>query len=491
MTGKQIRKRGTFLIRIFLLIAFLAVSGFAMIPQKDAGYVGKAHSSQLQERTVREGKTERTDYVNGDGIITNTTDKGYATVIKTAEGSVVREEYFDDEGKPARQSAGHYGLLREYNDLGQNFRTTYLDAAGNRTENSAGVSVAERSFLPNGKIEYEWYDDLKGNPVTNGSYGYGVHQEYNEKGRNIRTVYLDADGKPMDTRAGFAILRRTFYEEGPAAGKVENEYYFDAEGNPAALSVGQYGLHRDYDEQGRNDVLTYLDAEGRPMNGRQGYATVRRTFRSDNSIRTEMYYNAEGQPVSLVHGQYGVLRENGQIVYLDRDGKAMFVLAQYLQTHEAIVMIAGVLLCILSLLAGKKGNLVLLVLYLGFIAYMTLMSREAMYPEARLEPFWAYRNFFASRATRLGILENIWLFVPLGIILCRLRGNPWIVLAGVGVSVCVEILQYLTGLGSAELDDVISNGLGAALGFIAGDVLKTVTAAVHGKGRKNKACNRE
>lgn len=64
---------------------------------------------------------------------------------------------------------------------------------------------------------------------------------------------------------------------------------------------------------------------------------------------------------------------------------------------------------------------------------------------------------------------NIIWFVPLGMYV-RYRksqaGIMWAVIFGLLLSLCIEIMQYLFGTGISELDDLILNTLGAALGAL-------------------------
>ena len=66
---------------------------------------------------------------------------------------------------------------------------------------------------------------------------------------------------------------------------------------------------------------------------------------------------------------------------------------------------------------------------------------------------------------RADILRNIWLFVPIGAFLYRFYPKRWIVIIPVVISFFIEAIQYFTGIGLCELDDVISNGLGGAIGY--------------------------
>ena len=68
------------------------------------------------------------------------------------------------------------------------------------------------------------------------------------------------------------------------------------------------------------------------------------------------------------------------------------------------------------------------------------------------------------------IMLNILLFVPLGIMLPMISERfkkLWkVVLIGFLFSCLIEAMQYITGRGLTEIDDVINNTLGAFLGYL-------------------------
>ena len=189
------------------------------------------------------------------------------------------------------------------------------------------------------------------------------HDEY-ENGKNVLVTYLDENKNPMITRLGYAILRRTFYETDPWTGKVENEFYFDESDQPIALSLGQYGVHKEYDEFGRNNVLMYLDVDGQPMITEAGYTTVKRTFYPDDTVKTEMYFDLEDNPIALSQGQYGVLRENGATVFLDANGYPQFNLRNWLYANPISVVLIALVVVAASMMLSRKANWFLLVLYI-------------------------------------------------------------------------------------------------------------------------------
>ena len=127
---------------------------------------------------------------------------------------------------------------------------------------------------------------------------------------------------------------------------------------------------------------------------------------------------------------------------------------------------------------GKKYNkyvpLICLAVYLLFIFYITLYSRSfSLIRTCRLELFWSFLQWAKGNAgTGKQILLNIALFVPAGYFLANVlhawnRKRVGLLAAGLSlvISVAIEGIQYVDGLGLAEWDDVFNNVLGACLGI--------------------------
>lgn len=75
--------------------------------------------------------------------------------------------------------------------------------------------------------------------------------------------------------------------------------------------------------------------------------------------------------------------------------------------------------------------------------------------------------FSTTRVTWRYYIENILLFIPLGILLPGLITQlRWeILIVGLVMSLGIESIQYISGVGKAELDDVMANILGTAIGY--------------------------
>lgn len=167
-----------------------------------------------------------------------------------------------------------------------------------------------------------------------------------------------------------------------------------------------------------------------------------------------------------------------------------------------------IILVIAGLLAAKFAShtqrtvvlLVICLVYFSALIYFTLISRSegySGYTEVSLVPFRAFRRSFSfdpgllgvirilftdgfqaarqavhvdSIAAIRGIFLNVLLFVPFGYLLPTIapRFRCWwkVILTGLSVSFLIELVQMFTGLGQFDLDDIITNLIGLAIGWL-------------------------
>ena len=105
---------------------------------------------------------------------------------------------------------------------------------------------------------------------------------------------------------------------------------------------------------------------------------------------------------------------------------------------------------------------VLLVLSVLLILYFTIFTRDFGATRIIKGPFWELSNHYWS-----DIKNNIILFVPFGFI-CGWNGiKVWKTVAvGLLLSIGIEAIQYIGALGFTEVDDVINNTIGTAVGIL-------------------------
>lgn len=458
-------KRRTLYILFIFIFVFSSV--FFICPETIESR-SQFHSSQLKKQTIQIDNVEKTDYIDEKGHITIAADLGYATKILTRTTNSILEQYFDDKGRPISRYNGYYALLREYDDIGNNIRNTYLNQMGEPMIMANGYAIDEREYNDNKEtIAVRYYDNEK-HPVMTPLLGYGEIYEYDDNGRIGKITYIDDSNNPMMTGQGYASVTRTYYSsEGPEDGKVKKEMYFDENGQQVRLSLGQFGVYKEYDNYGRNTVLTYLDKKGEPIVTNNGYTTIKRSYHADNSIETERYYDIEGNPFSLSEGQYGIIQDKNETVYLNEKGKVIFNLRNYLYSNSWMAIPVSIFSTILCNLVNKRWRVMFLLAYLCAIIYMTLMFRESnTYNNPEL--LWSYKRLFTESEARADIYKNIWLFIPLGATLFYLYPKKIILLIPLVLSILIECIQLFSSTGFCELDDIISNTLGAYVGFYLG-----------------------
>ena len=444
-----------------LLLAFVVASILFLLPYASVDYDSGFTSSDLEVKETVEENVTNTSYVNSDGVITDAIDMGYATVQRTrnANGQVTEEFYLDAAGNPVERYGDYYGISYEYNDDSVVIR--YLGADKQPMMLGAGYSAIVRTLV-DGKATDDSYYDLNMQPVQCTSGYYGLHREYDEQGLNCAITYLDVNGQSVICTSGYAV--KTYQRD--SDGTVIGERYFDAEGNPARSLLGQYGELYQRNEQGYIGQITYLDADGNPAPTNAGYTILKRTYYRDGTADTDMYFDANGNPKALSKGQYGIKRSGKVNLLLDRNGNIMLCVDNLLNGFPCMVVVFGCVVCLLMIVLPKGLSVVLTIAYVAFILYETLMFRESGDARTNLVLFSYAGKFLKEQSVRVGVINNIWLFIPLGTGLYRWFQKKWVLLIPFVMSVAIETTQYVTGLGIAEFDDVFGNTMGGWIGVL-------------------------
>ena len=106
----------------------------------------------------------------------------------------------------------------------------------------------------------------------------------------------------------------------------------------------------------------------------------------------------------------------------------------------------------------------------GRAAMKERQYRYNLIPFVEIRRFWVYRKQLGLMAVVTNLFGNVIGFLPFGfilpVILDKMRSGWLIVLAGFGLSVTVEVIQLITKVGCFDVDDMILNTAGAALGYL-------------------------
>ena len=91
-------------------------------------------------------------------------------------------------------------------------------------------------------------------------------------------------------------------------------------------------------------------------------------------------------------------------------------------------------------------------------------------PFVEIRRFWVYREQLGAFAVFTNIFGNVIGFLPFGFILPvifrRMNSGFLICISGFILSLTVEVIQLVTKVGCFDVDDMILNTLGAALGYV-------------------------
>lgn len=107
------------------------------------------------------------------------------------------------------------------------------------------------------------------------------------------------------------------------------------------------------------------------------------------------------------------------------------------------------------------------------ILYATILTRQNTSREVVLIPFYSFYEAIEQQEYYRSMLMNVFLFFPLGLAMPFALPNAWKRKAFVsfgfaaGFSAMIECIQYFFCLGRCEVDDILTNSLGAAIGTVA------------------------
>ena len=113
----------------------------------------------------------------------------------------------------------------------------------------------------------------------------------------------------------------------------------------------------------------------------------------------------------------------------------------------------------------KYVKWVLVLAYIYFILTQTIIGRTAQAEPIFQGLFWEIEQGYWS-----DIRLNILLFIPLGFLIGGWKGFMF----GFFLSCGIELTQYCARLGYCELDDVLNNTIGAAVGAVTSYLIRKI-----------------
>ena len=129
----------------------------------------------------------------------------------------------------------------------------------------------------------------------------------------------------------------------------------------------------------------------------------------------------------------------------------------------------------------KAVVLVVFFAYMAALVYFLFFSekygrnagedyRYNLIPFSEIKRFFKYSDVVGTEAFLVNIVGNIVAFIPFGILLpIVIKGykkSAIIIFDGFVVSLIIETIQLFTKVGSFDVDDIILNTIGVAIGYV-------------------------
>lgn len=183
---------------------------------------------------------------------------------------------------------------------------------------------------------------------------------------------------------------------------------------------------------------------------------------------------------------YGGL-SGGLMLLLTRMGDMDFVFMALLMLGACITLFLMFVYLLRNFTEMRKGPLSLFVLYLLVLAYITIFSRHGQNSTAIFTSFTAIQEAIETRSFEplKHMLLNVLLFVPLGVLFPMMQPEKLnsllrIIPVGAMLSVTIESIQLLLGLGQCDLEDIVANTLGAVIGLLGFRLYRRYVRATYG-----------
>lgn len=187
-------------------------------------------------------------------------NNGFVTYKREYDGeypdNVVRESYYDAEGRLMLNPAGVAGFTKEYDAWGCETRLSYFDAEGKPTINQIdGYCSCRNEYNQRGLVVRQSYYDPKGRPVLckKGLY-HSIKPEYDSHGNKVRESFYGTDGSLIRNVYGEA---QTVIECWPD-GTERSVSCYDEKGNPLPRScIAAYSYENTSEISGPHDMIIF------------------------------------------------------------------------------------------------------------------------------------------------------------------------------------------------------------------------------------------
>lgn len=300
-----------------------------------------------------------TDLTNSSSIVESRSSISRYLLQFDDNGYLIRINYVGQGNVPRGDADNVYGLEYEHDNKGRVTVERFLGADDKVTCNKIGLAIKEFEYDDNdncikasyfnteheasddgnGATVYKFTQDKYGNRITQthwtvdneptvlkGSGIYGIRNIYDDHGCNVRTEFIDKEGRLMFNRAGFSVSVTEFDENGFET----KNYFLDDKEKRVSAQYGNeaYGMIiTKKNEHGQNLEVSFFDEFGNKIENSTGYHKNVYEYDSLGNEISSKYYDTKDK-VCKYRGfeseskyKYDEFNRLIEIAYFDENGK--------------------------------------------------------------------------------------------------------------------------------------------------------------------------
>ena len=227
--------------------------------------------------------------------------EGWTYATRSYSGTTVTEKYYHADGSPAMNVGGYYGRSLTYGNRHRLEEVIYLDSDGRKMDSTSGYARLKIAYNSAGGVTAAGYYNAAGDPVMVPGLGYAAVRSDYRGKTMTMTTWLNDRKKPVDTPLGYAALIQSVNRNN----KVTGIRFEHADGSAAACPEGWAVCERELDKKGREISVRYYDLAGNPVTLFDGYAYEVRSWAGDQTC-TVVRYGADGNRVTS--GGYSMIK---------------------------------------------------------------------------------------------------------------------------------------------------------------------------------------
>lgn len=209
-------------------------------------------------------------------------------------GNCVKLEFLNKHGRPVMNPSGYSIVLMNYDNRGRNIATEYLDASGK------SVIISEFNFS---RIEHDY--DLHGHEIETRTYddkhepiicadGWAIKRQEYHDDMLLKISSFGLSGEPILAKNIDAHVKEFKYD---ANRRVVSEKYLGISNEPLLNRFGIHEIKYQYDTHGLPIEIANYNTYGNPINSTQGYHKRVNKFDIRNNMISEKYLDNNGKLV--------------------------------------------------------------------------------------------------------------------------------------------------------------------------------------------------